>query len=1559
MAKFKSQMLWENIEKGDLSAVHGLLDSGNINLEERNETGQTFLMVACDNGELNIVRELLEAGVDPNAVDNDNWSALLCAAKEGHLEIVIELLERDAAIEHRDMCGWTPLMWASYKGRVIVVQELLEKGANPNAEAEHNMTSLAWASGRGHIDIVVMLLEKGAKPNAADKYGTTPLIWAARKGIVEIVEALLAEGANADASGMNSWTPLLVATKGGYTEVVQALLKYDPNVNAVDTDGLTALAIAAKEGYVAIVGDLIAQGAYVNMADRAGDTILIHAVKGGYIEVVSALLSRHVDIDVQGSEGKTALYWAVEKDHTQIVKKILDQDPDLEVCTKDNDTALLRAVRSRNEESVKLLMEKGAKVSAADKRGDTPLHIAIRARSKRITELLLRNPRNSRLLYRPNKSEETPYKMDSCYQRSILTQIFGHRNLNATDAENLLGYEIYSSALADILSEPALITPISIGLYAKWGSGKSFLLGKLKSEMKVFTHQNIIVDDDIKFGWVLFLLLLFINLVIGETLALTVRFEVGLAVGFGLFVLEYAFLGVIHVCKKRHNSSFAIRIGVMFNRKLHLITLFLRMLFCIPKRISSQEKLNYANGSAYSVRFLFSDCTRLTSVGGEKSLAAMIATLCVAVEQEYGFLVARLFRVFEPQFGSSKKASFKCICCIPYFVLVLLIILLIAASIALVTVFKISSVPVNAILISFICVIGLSFITNLYTWAQAGMALLNSQKRRVLSAADKVDVLKIDGFMQQLKTEVDMMGTLVNCMDAFTDRQTRLVVVVDGLDSCEQDKVLQVLDTVNSLFSDDHSPFIVILAVDPHIIIKGIEQNLQTRFDSNVNGYDYLRNVVHLPFYLQSQGVRIPKQNLTVAFSSETSVHHSESPAKPYAHQDSFKSSTSIEKGYSHKKVTNKMSSILSESLPGMNYSSSVDLSNTFVKNDYFSDINPRSMRRLMNIVAVTARLLRAYHIEFNWHRLAAWINIIEQWPYRVSWIIYYFEETEELDDSTSLHSLYQKISPRIPASKDIDPLLEIDRNVRKLEAFLASKSGNYPLLNISDLRKFLGCTINLDPYLRKLIREFQHNADRMDYSISGLYPQPPPPPGMVSRESEANFLGSRFPSKTNTMGTPTRHPLNMAYANQMMQYGNAMPGMMPMPMQMQMMPPGPAVSSASWPTSRPSPQVFLKEYNREFHLSQMSVTDVSLLLEKLSGINQSLVSQYAVAIRENNITGLVLANCDMDELGKVMEMKFGDWQLFKAAILSLREVEYQPQDQDPSNLGPGKYSDSVLYGKGNSLYDTDKSRRQSTDADGSTRRRASAGALRKQSFGNSQMSPPRGDDLSPVKPRFKRNDSIVQQLSLETAILREALEEFTEEGLIEEMDGPDKPMFNISDDEGISSYTDTLKQYPVRSMSCPASSMRSRTNDKVEPDIDAAESDIMAALAIEEISSTSTTDHEPHSSIAKSFSTSIEKLTKPIVQALENRKTKKMDTIPLVGLSSSSSTDCSIENLEKNDKEGKMDRESRSVPAVITIESDGKKQRSGSLKSAEDYFLPTVETSHKSQEEAGSEYFL
>lgn len=59
------------------------------------------------------------------------------------------------------------------------------------------------------------------------------------------------------------------------------------------------------------------------------------------------------------------------------------------------------------------------------------------------------------------------------------------------------------------------------------------------------------------------------------------------------------------------------------------------------------------------------------------------------------------------------------------------------------------------------------------------------------------------------------------------------------------------------------------------------------------------------------------------------------------------------------------------------------------------------------------------------------------------------------------------RISKNIPTTKDVEPLLEIDGDVRSFEVFLSSRT---PVLNSRDMKTFLPCTVNLDPKLREII---------------------------------------------------------------------------------------------------------------------------------------------------------------------------------------------------------------------------------------------------------------------------------------------------------------------------------------------------------------------------------------------------------------------------------------------------------------------------------------------------------
>ncbi|XP_070092817.1 kinase D-interacting substrate of 220 kDa isoform X6 [Equus caballus] len=1314
MSVLISQSVINYVEEENIPALKALLEKCK-DVDERNECGQTPLMIAAEQGNLEIVKELIKNGANCNLEDLDNWTALISASKEGHVHVVEELLKYGATVEHRDLGGWTALMWACYKGRTEVVELLLSHGANPSVTGLYSVYPIIWAAGRGHADIVHLLLQNGAKVNCSDKYGTTPLVWAARKGHLECVKHLLAMGADVDQEGANSMTALIVAVKGGYTQSVKEILKRNPNVNLTDKDGNTALMIASKEGHTEIVQDLLDAGTYVNIPDRSGDTVLIGAVRGGHVEIVRALLQKYADIDIRGQDNKTALYWAVEKGNATMVRDILQCNPDTEICTKDGETPLIKATKMRNIEVVELLLDKGAKVSAVDKKGDTPLHIAIRGRSRRLAELLLRNPKDGRLLYRPNKAGETPYNIDCSHQKSILTQIFGARHLSPTETDgDMLGYDLYSSALADILSEPTMQPPICVGLYAQWGSGKSFLLKKLEDEMKTFAGQQI--EPLFQFSWLIVFLTLLLCGGLGLLFAFTVDLTLGIAVSLSFLALLYIFFIVIYFGGRREGESWnwAWVLSTRLARHIGYLELLLKLMFVNPPELPEQTT------KALPVRFLFTDYNRLSSVGGETSMAEMIATLSDACEREFGFLATRLFRVFKTEDTQGKK-KWKKTCCLPSFVIFLFIFGCIIAGITLLAIFRVDPkhLTVNAVLISIASVVGLAFLLNCRTWWQVLDSLLNSQRKRLHNAASKLHKLKSEGFMKVLKCEVELMARMAKTIDSFTQNQTRLVVIIDGLDACEQDKVLQMLDTVRVLFSK--GPFIAIFASDPHIIIKAINQNLNSVLrDSNINGHDYMRNIVHLPVFLNSRGLSNARKFLVTSTTngdipcSDTAGIQEDADRR--VSQNSLGEMTKL----GSKTALNRRDTYRRRQMQRtVTRQMSFDLTKLLVTEDWFSDISPQTMRRLLNIVSVTGRLLRANQISFNWDRLASWINLTEQWPYRTSWLILYLEETEGIPDQMTLKTIYERISKNIPTTKDVEPLLEIDGDIRNFEVFLSSRT---PVLVARDVKTFLPCTVNLDPKLREIIADVRAARDQIN--IGGLaYPPLPPlplhdshprppsgysqPPSVCSSSTSFNgpFGGgvvSPQPHSSYYSGmTGPQHPFyNRPFFAPYLYTPRYYPGGSQH-----------LISRPSVKTSLPRDQSNGLPCDSGFNkqrqgsgpasgtvsLNSMSVDAVCEKLKQVEGLDQSMLPQYCTTIKKANINGRVLAQCNIDELKKEMNMNFGDWHLFRSTVLEMRNAENQVVPEDPrllseSTSGPVPHGEAARRSSHNELPHTELS---------------------------------------------------------------------------------------------------------------------------------------------------------------------------------------------------------------------------------------------------------------------------
>ena len=74
--------------------------------------------------------------------------------------------------------------------------------------------------------------------------------------------------------------------------------------------------------------------------------------------------------------------------------------------------------------------------------------------------------------------------------------------------------------------------------------------------------------------------------------------------------------------------------------------------------------------------------------------------------------------------------------------------------------------------------------------------------------------------------------------------------------------------------------------------------------------------------------------------------------------------------------------------------------------------------------------------------------------------------------------------------------------------------------------------------------------------------------------------------------------------------------------------------------------------------LSSFSLENVCLLLRSIEGVNTTMADTYCASILSNNINGQVLLHCEVTELRSVINMNFGDWELFKLVLSAMREDE-------------------------------------------------------------------------------------------------------------------------------------------------------------------------------------------------------------------------------------------------------------------------------------------------------------
>lgn len=361
--------------------------------------------------------------------------------------------------------------------------------------------------------------------------------------------------------------------------------------------------------------------------------------------------------------------------------------------------------------------------------------------------------------------------------------------------------------------------------------------------------------------------------------------------------------------------------------------------------------------------------------------------------------------------------------------------------------------------------------------------LIFSQDLTVRQGLDNQKVSQQLGLMNEVRKEMRLLCCFIHFMEIFERRKIRVVLEITNLDRCTPKKIVGVLDAINILLSDEESPLISLLAVDPEVLVRQVDQAEDCLCKRN-SAYDFLDRIITLPF-------TVPK----LCDASKCKVFknivrgQSEIPEDFPLALGAPGTSVSLEDVYSVKYeneedqvsplITKNVKPFAPSELSLEDVDTSIDLAFQHIlsrdKNlqTYISG-DTMSMRRVINSIRVTFIIMETLKLEPPApERIAAWVVLADLWPCRLSWILQCVEDDEQraeidgqsesfcaTDETKKLWDVFSEHSLELYLLGDeAEDFLERDGDPELFEMFLRRDFR----FTVGEVKRFMLCTVNLN----------------------------------------------------------------------------------------------------------------------------------------------------------------------------------------------------------------------------------------------------------------------------------------------------------------------------------------------------------------------------------------------------------------------------------------------------------------------------------------------------------------
>ncbi|KAH8905219.1 ankyrin [Coniochaeta sp. PMI_546] len=218
------------------------LDNYHASINMHDSSGYTALHYAIVRDDIEAVRLLLSYKADTSVRTKDRYraSCLHIAALHATASLVRELLAAGSDIEALNSDGRTPLHNAVTSGDKEVVEVLLSAGAGAQSIDIYGLNIYHYAAWNSYgaeedmLAIIAALTEHGGDPNGLEQHGDAAIHIAIKQGNLAVFRALCRVGTKIEQTGYAGWTVLHCAAMWGQLDMLSALEELE--IDAIDPD---------------------------------------------------------------------------------------------------------------------------------------------------------------------------------------------------------------------------------------------------------------------------------------------------------------------------------------------------------------------------------------------------------------------------------------------------------------------------------------------------------------------------------------------------------------------------------------------------------------------------------------------------------------------------------------------------------------------------------------------------------------------------------------------------------------------------------------------------------------------------------------------------------------------------------------------------------------------------------------------------------------------------------------------------------------------------------------------------------------------------------------------------------------------------------------------------------------------------------------------------------------------------------------------------------------------------------------------------------------------------